>query len=32
MSYEEFRDLAFMVKKKNGTSDLLLIKDNHISP
>ena len=31
MSYEEFRELAFMVKEKNGTPDLLLIKDNRIS-
>ena len=31
MSFDEFKDLAFMVKEKNGTPDLLLIKDDHIS-
>lgn len=27
----EFKELAYMVKEKNGTPDLLLIKDNRIS-
>ncbi|MCE5212377.1 MAG: hypothetical protein LLG40_12575 [Deltaproteobacteria bacterium] len=31
MSKEEFKELAYMVKDKNGTPDLLLIKNNAIS-
>ena len=31
MPPEEFKELAYMVKDKNGTPDLLLIKDNAIS-
>ena len=30
MTPAEFKDLAYMVKEKNGTPDLLLIKDNRI--
>jgi hypothetical protein len=31
MSSGEFKDLAMMVKDKNGTPDLLLIRNNKIS-
>lgn len=31
MSSDEFKDLAMMVKDKNGTPDLLLIRNNKIS-
>ena len=31
MSPDDFRDLAYMVKDKHGTPDLLLIKDDQIS-
>lgn len=31
MSSEEFKELAYMVKDKNGTPDLLLIKEERIS-
>jgi hypothetical protein len=31
MPLAEFKELAYMVKEKNGTPDLLLIKDNRIS-
>jgi hypothetical protein len=31
MTPEEFKELAYMVKEKNGTPDLLLIKNNAIS-
>ena len=31
MSPDEFQELAYMVKEKNGTPDLLLIKDERVS-